>query len=736
MKLPFSHFHRSACRFEAALAAGAFAAAVPAALTGSVVAAAGVAAVSVLAAWVFCRPRDAAAVAVAALLTLGSFLIQNTSFFQPGNYRWRLPERSCGAEMVLRITDSRVTSAPGIPPPGLLRAEAEELALTGQAAEPVSGTIYLRPPRGCAACFGYGSRFRVSGILELPRDFDAVVREEGRLRPFETGSGFADYLAGRGASRVFRAELLSPEPAEPGIFGRVLKFRDRLLGRALDNIDSEHTRRMVAALFFGVTGGIDPATRAELVESGTIHLFSVSGLHVAALAALLFWLLSPFPFRFRCRVMPLLLFVYVITTGGNAPAMRAWFMISLFCILRSFLGWTPPIHTLLLAAAALTIGSPALVTDIGFQYSFVITAVLLLLSQRFREESELRSETARMMPSGERFRSERRARFGRRFLFAVAGCTAAFLGGAGISLASQGRLIPVSILANLLLLPVTALLFPVLFFKLTLGSVFLWADRLGGMLFDLAFGAIGAITRTIASLSGRWAAVCPAPWELVLFYLALFIMLAAKRRRLRLVSGAVLTLILLSWPLRVLFEPPALLIASGGSAEFPVIAIVEPDRGMAAVVNPAGYDGARAASAFLRERGVVRIGTVAFSATRKPALSGLPELLRSFPADRMVFPEPDRYSGAFLAELEEKAPELPRFTPDSGGAYGPLELFQTNSGFEVVYFNRGSKFNIRVLLSRTDGGWRWTLRRPGEPPQSGRIIHGSVLEVSIHEFGR
>lgn len=731
-----SLLHRFPCRFEAALAIGTFSFAIPVTAAEEPLFAVAVAAAAVLAAGTFCRFRDAAVVLTGAVLAFAGYEFQNNRVFHPSSYRWRLPDRDCGAEMVLRIADSRVTSVPEIPPPGLLRAEAEMLALTGEEEQRVSGTIFLRPPRDCPIRFRYGDRFRAFGILELPRSSDAVIREGERLRPFGGGYSFADYLAGRGVSRVFRADLLEPETAAPGWFGAVLNLRDWLLGRTLNSMENEHSRRMVAALFFGVTGGIDRATRADLIESGTIHLFSVSGLHVAALAALLFLVLSPFPLRLRCRLIPFLLLFYVVSTGGNAPAMRAWFMISLCCLLRSFLAWTLPINTLLLAAAVLVIGNPALVNDIGFQYSFLITAVLLLLSQRFREESELESGMARLMPSGDRFRAERRSRRWRELFFALTGCFAAFLGGAGISLASQGRLIPVSIVANLLLLPVTALLFPVLFFKLAAGSLFLWADRLGGALLDCAFGAVGAITRVTADFSGRWAAVRPEVGELVLFYVALFVALGARRRGIRLSAAAVVVVILFSWPLRVAFEPPAVLIASGGSTEFPLIAIVEPARELATVVNPSGYDGVRAASAFLRERGATRITALAVSATRKPVLSGLPELFRSFPVDRLILPEPDRYSRAFLASLEETAPELPCYTPESGGDYGSLELFQINSGFEVAYFNRGSKFNIRVRLSRTDGGWRWTLRRPGEPSRSGHIVYGSVPEVSIHEFVR
>lgn len=189
-------------------------------------------------------------------------------------------------------------------------------------------------------------------------------------------------------------------------------------------------------------------------------------MHVAMLAAVLLWLLRPLPFRSRYLTLAALVLLYVLSTGANAPAMRAFLHDRALVRARASLLYIPPFHALLLAGGILILVSPGLMLDMGFQYSFLITAILILASGRFDRVAELLGEEFRCMPNS-RFkrRREKRLRRGWALLFAAGACFAAFLGGAGISLHTQGLLLPGSVLANLALMPVVGLLFPILFFK-------------------------------------------------------------------------------------------------------------------------------------------------------------------------------------------------------------------------------------------------------------------------------
>ena len=89
------------------------------------------------------------------------------------------------------------------------------------------------------------------------------------------------------------------------------------------------------------------------------------------------------PYRWRYLVPPLPLLAYVLTTGAQLPALRAWVMITAWSLLRAGLMWMPASAVLAWTAALLLWLNPASLFDAGFLYSFVITAALLLLNERY-----------------------------------------------------------------------------------------------------------------------------------------------------------------------------------------------------------------------------------------------------------------------------------------------------------------------------------------------------------------
>ena len=648
-----------------------------------------------------------------------------------------LPERNLRAEAVCRLTDGRITTVEAIPAPGLIRAELAALRLLGEREfRPASGTLFLRLPDPALPAPPCGSVITASGTLELPAD--SVFRwEKGELRPVRNGLPFAGFLAARGAERLFRVEQFRIDGEEPGVVGRLCRVRDLLLERALRGVTSDRVRRYAAALFFGATGGIDGSTRERFVRSGTIHLFSVSGMHVAVLAGVLLWLLRPLPMRPRMLALLLLVGAYVLTTGANPPALRAFCMIGVWCVLRMALLYTPALNTLFLTAAAMVLVSPMLVLDLGFQYSFVITAMLILLAERFREWEELFREPLRYMPSGRAaFRFERSLRRGTALLFAVTGCAAAFLAGAGISLHSQGLLLPGSVLANLLLSPLVGVLFPILAFKLSFGLLLAPLDRLGAWLLTAGFSLMEAIAGSVSACFGRMSAVRPAAWEAVLFTGALLFAVGVRRRR-GLAAGAALlaALLLTGWVVRAGFRPPSLMVGAGGRSPLPVVAIAEPARGIGIAVNMPGGDAAEAAAGFFRANGVTRVETLYLTRPRTGAAAGVPALLRALPVNRIALPEPDPYGWRMEELLELRAAGVP-VTSSRGRDPGFCRILDEKKHWEVAYFNPGSKLLFRLLIDAADSGWRFTLRRPDRPEERFQIPYGSVLEMREHVLGK
>ncbi len=735
MNFPLRNNFRFPVPAPAALCLGVLAGTVPAVVFGAFLPWGGAVAVAVIVSAFFLLKKPFAIVAsVGVALGVAAVLLHALWDARPGAYENRLPPRSCGAVAELRVADPRISSVPGIDPPTLIRAEVRRIRLSGEMEfHRASGIVYLKLPTENPPAVRCGDLLTAEGTFVLPEAAGLFTHGTGRrIAPMRD---FSDYLAGRGATRTFRAREADVTGRSIGVAGTLAGLRDVLLERTVEHIDSARIRNLTAALFFGTSGGIDAENRQVLIESGTIHLFSVSGIHVALLAAVLLWMLRPLPFRCRYLMLASLVFLYVLSTGANAPAMRAFYMIGLWCVLRASLYYMPSSHALMLAGAVLILVSPDLILDMGFQYSFLITAILILSGERFDRAAELLGEEFCYMPNSLcRRRREQHLRRGWALLFAVGACVAAFLGGVGISLYSQGLLLPGSIVANLVLMPVVALLFPVLMFKLGFGMFWEGFDRAGAWMLEQCFWLMDAVVRISATGFGRLPAVRPSVLEVLVFYAALFTLIAVRSRRAVWLAGAVLLLLPASWMIRADLHSPALFVTAGSDDEPAVVVFHDPASGYACAVNASGYATVPAAVDFLQTRGVTRLDRLAFTAARSGNLAGITQLSTRIPVSGVMVSELDRYSRTFVAKLEKALPGCRIATVSGGDAYGPLEIISQKSGFELVYSNRCVNFEWRLVLEQTDSGCHLMLHQPGRESVEALLPNSSVPEVWIYEF--
>ena len=139
---------------------------------------------------------------------------------------------------------------------------------------------------------------------------------------------------------------------------------------------------LAAALLLGSRERLDRATVQEFFVSGTVHLLSISGSHVAILASVM-WIvirLDWFPRRRMLLVTCVLAVAYALLTGAQPPVVRATILIVVYCLAR----WTSR-HAVawnsLAAAGLVTLGlSPGGMYDVGTQLSYL--AVATLVAQR------------------------------------------------------------------------------------------------------------------------------------------------------------------------------------------------------------------------------------------------------------------------------------------------------------------------------------------------------------------
>lgn len=141
---------------------------------------------------------------------------------------------------------------------------------------------------------------------------------------------------------------------------------------------------LAEAVLIGSRQGLSREELEPYVESGTMHLLVISGMHLVWVATMLWWCCGLFDLAPRPRSFVVLLFVwfYVGITGANPPVVRAAVLTSFY--LGAFAVGRPSLSLNGLAAAVLVLLAydPANLFRIGPQLSFLAVLAILLYASR------------------------------------------------------------------------------------------------------------------------------------------------------------------------------------------------------------------------------------------------------------------------------------------------------------------------------------------------------------------
>jgi len=130
---------------------------------------------------------------------------------------------------------------------------------------------------------------------------------------------------------------------------------------------------MLNAMLFGDRTRLTHALRLGFERTGSFHLFVVSGMHVALLAAIILWILRKLRVRewlATCITLPLMT-AYALLTGFGAPVERALLMTAVFLVARLLSRERSVLNALGAAALAELIWSPSSLFDASFQMTFL-----------------------------------------------------------------------------------------------------------------------------------------------------------------------------------------------------------------------------------------------------------------------------------------------------------------------------------------------------------------------------
>lgn len=178
------------------------------------------------------------------------------------------------------------------------------------------------------------------------------------------------------------------------------RYRQKILDfyKSLGFDDTEYA--IISALTIGYQNALSDDIKQAFRTTGTVHVLSVSGLHVGIIYLMIASLLgfikktSRF-YRIKPALIILLLWIYAFLAGLSPSVTRASLMLSMFCLSELFGRRSYSVHAMYIAAFLLLLYNPFSFFNIGFQLSFLSVAGILYLQPKVSGLLKLRNKIGR-----------------------------------------------------------------------------------------------------------------------------------------------------------------------------------------------------------------------------------------------------------------------------------------------------------------------------------------------------
>ena len=146
--------------------------------------------------------------------------------------------------------------------------------------------------------------------------------------------------------------------------------------------DKVEINAYLKAFILGDKSSIRKEVVTSYQENGISHLFAISGMHITLLSGILTSILKKIKIKEKMRYLltSLFLILYVALIGLPPSALRGVLFFILFSINKVYYFYIKPTNIFIIALAITLLINPYFIYDIGFQYSFIISLALILMS--------------------------------------------------------------------------------------------------------------------------------------------------------------------------------------------------------------------------------------------------------------------------------------------------------------------------------------------------------------------
>ncbi len=307
-----------------------------------------------------------------------------------------------------------------------------------------------------------GAKVRWVGTGEAPptgtelRAFGTFHRLDTERNPGTLNR--SERLRSEGVVAVFRSSEMRQErwigPASRRAAGFKKKFRESI---AAGLEEKDVPVKVIRAVVLGERSPDSLELLRHFRESGTLHVFTVSGLHVMMVGTMI-WFLMRWTGTPRRWALPLIvagMFGYAWLTGNGPAAIRAAWMGAVFLGAFALRRRADLLNALGAVLLLTLIWDPRVIRMPGVQLSYGVVAAIGITTVAARKCFEWIADAETFLPTSELgWWEEKRLRFRRWLAEGLAVSTAASIGSAPLTMLHFGMVTPISIIATVALVPI------------------------------------------------------------------------------------------------------------------------------------------------------------------------------------------------------------------------------------------------------------------------------------------
>jgi len=226
----------------------------------------------------------------------------------------------------------------------------------------------------------YGDEIILKGVLQEPHG----LRNPGLF-------DYSKYLKMKNIYAVLKVKgAHSVKIIGRGHLNPLKKVGFRIRHWIRDSLD-EHFRQpfngFLKDILIGDRTGLNKTLEGEFIKTGTVHILSISGLHIALIAGI-------FLFLFRIFTIPkkpafilaiICLIFYSYAAGASPPIIRSTIMFSLIAFGFILMRDNDILNSLSIAAILILLVNPKELFDPGFQLSFLSVGAIVIISPKIQK---------------------------------------------------------------------------------------------------------------------------------------------------------------------------------------------------------------------------------------------------------------------------------------------------------------------------------------------------------------